>query len=346
MSSAFHKSSIHLPFITDILSQRSVSIVGLEKNTGKTETLNYILNRLQAEDMPMAITSIGVDGEQIDSVTQTSKPEITLPKNMVFVTSEQHYFQKKVFADILDVSERHTALGRLVTARALMSGKVLLSGPADTAGIKEVINRMKSFGVKTTLVDGALSRLSLASPTVTDAMILATGAVVSANLKELVRKTLYVKQLIDLKCVEPELADKLIPLEKGLWAIDDDGVIHDLEIPSVFLLDKNDKDVMRFGSKLYVSGAVSDKLLQFLKSQKQQVELIIRDFSKMFASKLAYDAFIKSGHSVKTVTKNKLIAVTVNPVSPSGVRLDSIRLQEAMREALQVPVYDVKTIKC
>ena len=36
-----------MPFTGDILQYKSMSIVGLEKNTGKTECLNYILKRLE-----------------------------------------------------------------------------------------------------------------------------------------------------------------------------------------------------------------------------------------------------------------------------------------------------------
>ena len=36
-----------MPFIEDILKHKSLSIVGLEKNTGKTECLNYVLSRLK-----------------------------------------------------------------------------------------------------------------------------------------------------------------------------------------------------------------------------------------------------------------------------------------------------------
>ena len=333
-----------MPFINEILSHRSVSIVGLEKNTGKTETLNYVLNRLRATGSQIAITSIGVDGEQTDSVTATPKPEITLPKGIVFVTSEKHFFRKKMTAEILHVSEARTSLGRLVTARALSEGKAMLSGPADTAGIKAVIREMKQLGVKTTLIDGALSRLSLASPAVTDAMILATGAAVSANIPELVRKTLFVKRLIDLEQVELSLSEKLQQFSQGMWAVDLKGKVHDLEIPSVFLLEKRQGDIFRFGTRIYVAGAVSDKVLKFLRLQKKNVELITHDFSKIFASPQEFDLFLKDGNSVKSVVKSKLIAVTVNPVSPNGICLNSELLREEMKNALNVPVYDVKKL--
>lgn len=331
-----------MPFLNNILSHRSISIVGLEKNTGKTETLNYVLSRLREGKATIALTSIGIDGEQTDIVTRTQKPEITLFEGMIFVTSEKHYLERKIVSEILDVSSERTSLGRLVTARAKSSGKVILSGPSDTAGIRRLIDEMARFGVQTTIVDGALSRLSLASPAVTDAMILATGAALSANIPQLVRETRFVQQLIELPTVESELAEKLQPLKNGMWAIDAKGEVHDLEIPSVFLFDKRKEDIFRFGTRIYVAGAISDKLLSFLRMQNRKTELIVNDFTKIFVSPKEFNVFLKNGNTIMSVEKSKLIAVTVNPLSPNGILLDSDKLQEEMKKALSVPVYDVK----
>lgn len=334
-----------MPFIEEILTCNSVSIVGLEKNTGKTETLNYVLRRLKTMDVPIAVTSIGLDGEEIDAVTQTVKPEIMISIGVVFVTSEKHFFQRKVTAEILNVSESQTALGRLITARAQSDGRVILSGPSDTESVRKLIGSMQNFGVKTTLVDGALSRMSLASPLVTDAMILATGASVSANIPQLVRKTKFVQRLIDLENVEEDLSLRLQQLKNGIWGIGADGEIHDLQIPSVFLLDKRNDDIFRFGNRIYVSGAVSNKLINYLRMQQKKVELIVGDFTKIFVGREEFDAFLRAGNTIKTLFKNRLIAVTVNPVSPAGITLNSERLQQAMSESLGLPVYDIKKIE-
>ncbi len=51
-------------FVDDISDYRSLAIVGLEKNTGKTECLNYILRRIKDSADRFALTSIGIDGEK------------------------------------------------------------------------------------------------------------------------------------------------------------------------------------------------------------------------------------------------------------------------------------------
>ena len=329
-------------FIEEILKCKSLSIVGLEKNTGKTECLNYILRQVKDSGKTIALTSIGTDGEKRDQVCQTAKPEIEVFEGMLFVTSERYYREKRFLAEILDISERQTALGRLVTAKALWSGKILLSGPPDTVGMKELIVQLEKRGVDLTLVDGALSRLSHGSPTVSDALVLTTGAALSGTVRELVRKTKYVYDLIGLKEVGPGRQDLLQGIKKGIWAIDAEGEIHDLQLPSVFMLEKYEGDIFKYGHTLYVSGAVSDKLLNFLRMQKEVTELVVQDFTKIFALPETFYAFLKRGGKINVLKQSRLLAVCINPQSPAGYCLHSDQLKAALEESLRIPVYDVR----
>lgn len=334
-----------MPFIPEILHHRSLSIVGLEKNTGKTVCLNYILNRLNQIGTHVGVTSIGVDGEQIDSVFATAKPEITLFKGTHFITSEKHYLIRQAVSNLVAVDNQRTSLGPLVTAEVLIQGKVLLSGAATTAVLKKQIQSFDALGVDLSIVDGALSRLSLASPTVTEAMILATGAAVSANVKQLIAKTRHLYQFIMLDEVENPLRTTLSDIESGLWAIDNEQQIHDLGITSVFLIDRSEKDILRFGKTLFAAGAISDRLLKILSAKGKDITLIARDFTKIFVTPEVYTEYTCKGNRLKVLQRSKLIAITLNPTSPQGFLLDSKSTCDALSDALQTPVYDVKKIE-
>lgn len=334
-----------MPFVPDILRYRSLSIVGLEKNTGKTVCLNYILHRLNELHVPVGVTSIGVDGEQVDSVFATAKPEIILYEGSRFITSEQHYLKRQLVSCIEHVDSQRTALGPLVTARVLVRGKALLSGAATTGILRRQIEQLDSMGCRLSIVDGALSRLSLASPTVTEALILATGAAVSANVKQLIAKTRFLYNLICLDEVEPTLRDPLGNIESGLWAIDSDNQPHDLGIASVFLIDRSENDILRFGKRLFVAGAVSDRLLKTLSAKGGGITLIARDFTKLFLTPETYNAYVRAGNRLLVLQRSKLIAITLNPTSPQGFLLDSKSTCDALSDALQTPVYDVKKIE-
>ena len=334
-----------MPFISEILRHKSLSIVGLEKNTGKTVCLNYILHRMNQLGIHVGVTSIGVDGEQVDSVFATAKPEITLYRGTHFITSEKHYLIRQAVSRLVAVDDQRTSLGPLVTAEVLIQGKVLLSGAATTAVLKRQIQNLDSMGVDISIVDGALSRLSLASPTVTDCMILATGAAVSANVKQLIAKTRHLYQLICLDEVDETMRNRLNNIESGIWAIDSEGEIHDLEIASVFLIDRSEKDILRFGHTLFAAGAISDRLLKILSAKGKDITLIARDFTKIFVTPEVYVDYTRRGNRLMVLQRSKLIAITLNPTSPQGFLLDSKSTCDALSDALQTPVYDVKKIE-
>lgn len=331
--------------IEDVLKCRSLSIVGLEKNTGKTECLNYILEKIRDSGRRIALTSIGVDGEACDQLTFTVKPEIKVYEGMWFVTSEKHYREKRLTSEIIEVSELHTALGRLVTAKAVNTGKVILSGPSDIQGMKELIACLRQKGMDIVIVDGALSRLSLGAPTVTEAIVLATGAAVSGNIRQLVKKTKYVYDLICLEEVDPEEQKMCSSVDKGIWAIREDKKMVELGIPSSFLFNGANGEIFKQGNRFFISGAVGDKFLNFMRLQKVPIELIIRDFTRVFASPEVFYAFIQSGKKLRVLKRSRLLAICVNPQSPDGYVLDSVALCESLRREVKVPVVDVRKIE-
>lgn len=336
-----------MPFIEAILKHKSLSIVGMAKNTGKTVCLNYIIKRLHELDKKIALTSIGIDGEKTDQVTHTEKPEIELAEGSIFVTSEKHYKQRELTAEILNLSERQTSLGRLVTAKVINTGKVILSGPTSTVWLSGLLSDLQKYEIDIALVDGALSRKSLGAPSVTQSMILTTGAAVSKNIPKLVQQTKYTVSLINLEVYKTNLSHRLLAVEKGLWAIDEKNrEVHDLKIPSTFLLEKFKDNLFQYGNIIYASGVVSDKILHFLSVQKNlsEIVLVVKDFTKIFASQQAYNMYISKGGNLKVLLKTKLIALCINPVSPEGYVLDTKKLKNALTKEISLPVYDVKDL--
>lgn len=337
-----------VPFINDILNYDSLSIVGLQKNTGKTECLKYVLARLPLERKRVAVTSIGIDGETTDQVTRTQKPEIVLREGMYFGTSEAHYRQRRLVSELIDVSDESTSLGRVVTAKALTQGKILLSGPSSTSGLQRWMRDTRRHGIDLAIVDGALSRLSLASPAVSQSMILATGAAYSINMSQLVQRTAFVVDLINIGMTSEGNIALLSPLESGMWWIDTDGQLHEME-GATSLSQQVEFHGMARCATLYVAGALVDSFLEKLRKNKQlrQVELVVRDFTKIFVTPQQLRLFEKAGGRIKVLQKSKLIAVTVNPTSPSGYVLDSEAVCDKISQAINLPVYDLlKSTDC
>lgn len=333
-----------MPFIEDILKYKSISFVGMEKNAGKTQTLNYVLGRLRTfSNIKIALTSIGVDGETTDIVTSTSKPEIEIYPGTTFVTSQALYAQKEIVSAIEEVSNQYTALGKLITAKAVTRGKILLGGPSNNKSLKEFITKLEQTH-DLCLVDGALSRKSFGSPSITQAMILSTGASLSASLSVVVKKTKFIYQMTQLPQFT-EHYEELQQIESGIYAITEEGII-DLQIPSLMMIDKYKDVIFSHGTRLYVAGALNDKFVQFLKIQKntQEIEIIIKDFTKIFAQEDSVLQYLNKGGQIKVLEKTNLIAITANPISPTGYNFNNEEMLNALRSEIPINIYNIKQI--
>jgi len=328
--------------LKSILSCRSLSIVGMAKNTGKTVCLNYVLDQLRTTDKVIAVTSIGLDGEKTDQVTQTEKPEVTLAVGTYFVTTEYHYRQRQLLSEICQLSEDTTSLGRLVTARVLQEGKVILAGPSSTGRIRTLIGELRELGVDLTIVDGALSRKSPASPAVTDGLILTTGAAIAPDLNSIVSKTKFVYQLTQLSEYEVDNRDELMQYESGIYALEEGGA-HRLPIASSLLFTKCKDILFSHGNTLFISGIVTDNMLDYLRMQPNvnDIQLIVKDFTKIFVTPFVLQGFLQKGGCLRVLKRPNLLAMCINPTSPSGFKLESEQLRAALRQVVGVPVYDV-----
>lgn len=346
-----------MDLINKILLYRSISIVGLEKNTGKTETLNFIIRRVKDCGKTIAVTSIGIDGETVDAVTRTSKPEIRIYRGMIFNTAEQYFLKKRFSAEILDISDEYTILGRLVTAKALGNGRMLLSGAADTHTLKKTIENNRRFGTDITIVDGALSRLSLASPAITESMILATGAAYSSSIETLVRKTKFVCSLINLPIYDTEnirYSHNNLPLntdneKKGVYCLIDNE-LYDLGGSSALTISSISKESLEkiaIHRNIFVFGILSNKLIDFLIENNiaKGMSIVVKDFSTIFVSDDKFHLFARLGGRVEVLQKTNLIALTVNPTSPDGTVLNSDTLQKRLADEIGVEVIDVKRVE-
>ena len=340
-----------MPFIAELIKYKSCSIVGLEKNTGKTECFNYVMQRLPLDKIRVAVSSIGIDGETTDQVTKTAKPEIFLREGIYFGTSEKHYLTKLLTSELLEISDENTSLGNIVIGKALTPGKLLLSGPSSTNGLRRWMNEMQKYDIDLTIIDGALSRLSLASPAVSESMILATGAAYSANINTLVQKTAFVVQMINLELTSQENHDTFVNINNGVWAIDAENDFDiekrlvDLKVASSLSININ-TDGLKKCKTLYVSGALTDNFVNHIRQNKifNETEIVVRDFTKIFLTPMTYNTFVNNKRKITVLQKSKLIAVCVNPTSPNGIVLDSEKLCKTLSEAINLPVYDLKKV--
>ena len=336
-------------FFDQITRYGSLSVVGMAKNVGKTVCLRALLHRYRTPEKAamLSVTSIGTDGESTDIVSQTAKPELDFYPGMVVQTAEQYFFKRHLSAEILNVSRESTACGRLVTARVKTPGKLIISGYTHTQGLREYIRQAHGLGVKTAIIDGALSRMSLASPFVSEAMILCTGAALSKNMDELVRQTDFRYRLMNMplfESVDGERKALFENLKTGVHGMDTEGEIRNLEIPTLLQIDRYREKIEPYcksGAFLYIAGLLNDSFLEFLSSKRQRPDLIVSDFTKFFFSDAAYRRFLRAGSRIWVLQQPRILGICVNPFAPDGYRFNSAELREKMSAALDREVYDI-----
>lgn len=326
---------------------KTLSIVGMAKNAGKTTALNYLIEEAMDEGLQLGITSTGRDGESQDLVTGTEKPRIYLDQDTIVSVPTQLYDLADAGLEIIKRTPYSTSIGELLLCRVADSGYVQIAGPVATMETKKLCRDMFEFGCELILIDGAIDRKSIASPETSDAIILATGAVLSRNMKKVVEETAHIVGLYGLEefpasdvrnLIQERITEEKILLIKG-----DKAEALNLKTglgASKFIDEAIDAET----EYVYIPGAFTNSVVADISPKKlKQVRFILKDPTKIFINVMDWGQLCKRGFKVSVMKNIKVAAITVNPWSPNGYSFDSEALIGAMKEALpNVPVIDVR----
>ena len=91
-----------------------------------------------------------------------------------------------------------TPLGEVVIARLSAKGAVEVAGPSAAEDLRAVSDAMLGFGAEIVLIDGSIDRRAASSPAVADGLVMATGAVLSEDIEEVVAATKDAVELVRL----------------------------------------------------------------------------------------------------------------------------------------------------
>ncbi|MBR0600166.1 hypothetical protein [Sinanaerobacter chloroacetimidivorans] len=326
---------------------KTLSIVGMAKNAGKTTTLNYLIEEAMDDGVVLGITSTGRDGESTDLVTGTDKPRVFLDAGTIVSVPVKLYELADAGLEILRMTNYSTALGQMMLCRVAESGYVQIAGPVNTKDHKKMCQEMIDLGAELILIDGAVDRKSIAAPETSDAIILATGAVLSRSLKKVVEETVHILSLYRLPELEPGVfrdailsnreAEKIMLMKQGKIEVLD---LKTGLSASRFLDEAIDEET----EYIYMPGAFTMSVIADIHPAKlKNVQFILKDPTKIFMDALPWQQLRKKGFSVKVLDHIEVAALTVNPYSPAGYSFEHEELLKAMRDAVEdIPVFDVK----
>ncbi|MDU1413880.1 MAG: hypothetical protein E6929_13780 [Clostridium sp.] len=326
---------------------RSVSIIGMNKNVGKTTTLNYILKEARGK-VSLGLTSIGRDGEEIDVVTSTEKPKIYIEKNAMVATAKACLLNSDFTREIVETTDINTPMGEIVIARALSDGYVDLGGPSVNNYMSQIRDKLLKYNCDLVIIDGALNRKTFASPAITEATVLSTGAALNRSMNEVVKETIHSIELLSLPKVEDLCINKV---SREILSCGNIGVIYKDNTYRVLdavtalnssriVVEALDDNV----SCLVIKGVISDTLIKEIMASTvlyRDITIVAEDGTKLFINGDTYYKFTKQGGEIQVLNKINIVCVTTNPKAPYGYEFSPKEFVDRLRDLTDIPVFDV-----
>lgn len=332
---------------------KTVAVVGLVKNAGKTTVANALM-----EHVPLrwGLTSLGLDGERTDHLTGLAKPSIVPPAGTLVATTEGSLDRSRYRMDVIEELPFRTALGRVVIGVAgCTAGAVEVSGPTTLSEVRTTVDRLLGLGAERVLVDGAINRLGSASPRVSDGLIMATGGMTGDTLGEAVECTAQTLQMLMLPQVDATTRQLLCaPGDDGagrpscrLVSLDvrDQATPLDLET-AVGEGAAVCREIRRLGTRtLYCGGALTqdfiDDVIRVL-PPRQDLRLVVRDATVLVTPPAWVSRLLRRGIRIEVLDPLRVLAVTTNPFrlpQPLNATVFFRAIVDAVGE--RVPVFDV-----
>jgi hypothetical protein len=316
---------------------RRLALVGLAKNTGKTETLATLLREHASAGVTVGVTSIGRDGEAHDVIdARISKPRVLLEAGSLVASTRELLSASGLEHERLLNTGVRTPLGEVAVARLSERGAVEIAGPSAAADVRAVCETMEQHGAQQVLIDGAIDRRAASSPAIADGLLVATGAVLARDLDELVHATAQAVDVIRLPLAEQPPADHAVAVEREVALRGEPARVAKLlrEHPQA--------------STLTVDGALGEGFLDALLAARaeragRELEIVISDPTHAFLSRRGPRWYAKAGVAIAVRETIALRAITVNPVAPMSHSFDSAELCERIAGVIgDVPVLDVR----
>ena len=334
-----------------------LALVGLAKNTGKTVTLNAIIGELADAGTVLGVTSVGRDGEEHDVIDfRIEKPRVLLGAGSLVATTDSLLRASGTPHETLSRTGIRTPLGEVLVARLRGAGRIEIAGPSAAADVRTTSDAMLDAGAAQVLIDGAIDRRAASSPDVADGLIMATGAILSNDLEEVVARTRDAVALVRLPLVPSDTPEglalrALAEREAGLSLLIADDMRAD-PLPPRFVLTAQDGHLQRLmadngdARTLIVAGALPEAFVAGLaratRREARRLTLIVGDPTHVFLSERPVEHYSRAGIDLQTLRAIDLLALTVNPVAPQSHSFDSAHLRASLAEEIrELPIFDV-----
>jgi hypothetical protein len=326
---------------------RSLAVIGLVKNAGKTTVVNALMaNRRRV----FGLTSLGLDGERTDHLTGLAKPSIAPPAGTLVATTQGSLERSHYTMEVLQELPFHTPLGRVVIGRAGSEGKVEVSGPTTLAELRVTIEALQAHGADQVLVDGAINRIGSASPRVSDGVVVATGGMVGDTLDDVVETTVATLDMLmlpEVSAATRALVTPVLARSSRAVAFAADGAPTELDLGTVVGEGVTvAREIERLAAcTLYVGGALTQEFVDDFTRvlpPRHELRVVVRDATVLVLPATAVARFRRRGIALEVLTPLRILAVTANPFrvpQPYRPQLFFNAVADAVGD--RAPIFDV-----
>lgn len=303
---------------------RTVAVMGMTKNTGKTVTLNHLLGQAHAASLTVGLSSIGRDGEAHDQVYAVPKPPVMVSPGHIVATASDTLVRTKARVKLIGATGVRSPMGEILIVKVIEAGEMEVAGASRSHDQHQVIALLRRCGADLVMLDGALGRSHHASPAVADAVVLATGAAMGGGMADVLRKT---QDRLAILGIPPASSD-LLARTQAIWTHGGVGGWdqHGAALFHAHIATLNAGDTLLAQplsglATMAVSGAVGKLLwraLMQLARRHPGLKLIVTDGTKLFIDAADLSAFERQGGQVMAQSAIRLLGITLNPCSPLG----------------------------
>lgn len=288
-------------------------------------------------EMVLGVSSIGLDGEDLDTVSYLPKPKVVLPEGSLVVTAWECLNQSEAQLQVLTNLDIRTGLGDIVLARVTAPGNVLLGGPSTASGMQKASEALLRHGAQKILIDGAFARQSHAM--VGDAIIYVVGAHHSPVMEKVVGSAGMALKRFALPEVDGSFGHLFTENRVG-W-LDKQLNFHTLPMATTLgqasqVLDAVPADA----AWLYLPGALDSRLARSLVERRKE-----HSFGLILQSPLSLvvdDAELKHlfllERNIRVLYPLNLAFIAINPVSPAGYAFDPDSFRDALGQITHLPL--------
>lgn len=301
--------------------------------------INSILYDL--ETTKIAITSIGLDGEEIDQVTYLEKPRVYVSKGYIVATARDTLKAFEAEYETLIETDIFTPIGDLVIVKIKKAGNALIAGPSVIFDMEKTLKLLDEFVLDKIFIDGAFFRHSLAK--ISEATILVVGANLHQEMDRVVLDAELTFRKFNLK-EPPQNVDFLVG-KSHIHLVDEQGKFIDLGFDSVI---GNTVKIFNWKNKnyrfLYLPKAFTNDFLEKLVEFRREFhfDIILDSPTNIQLNLLNLNNLFKLENQIYILKPTNLVAVCYNPCSSRGYKFDDLIFKKKLEHVLGQEVFNVK----